>query len=78
MAIRFRSRAVIWIVGSMPNPSSMVPTEMDDMRTTAVWLSVMLTASTIPLQKAGLVLDHRPVCALRRSQLAGGHEIAGL
>ena len=46
MAMRFRSRHVICMVGSRPNSRSITATAMEDIRTTAVWQSVMFTAST--------------------------------
>ena len=66
MAIRFRSRQVIWMLGSIPNCNNCTPAEIEDMRTTAVWQSVMFTASTLPLRCWALPLMASP------SALAGG------
>jgi hypothetical protein len=46
MASRLRSRHVIWTIGSSPSCRAMTPAISDDIRTTAVWLSVMFAAST--------------------------------
>ncbi len=46
MASRFRSRQVICMIASRPFCCAVTPDAMEQTRTTAVWLSVMLTAST--------------------------------
>ena len=52
MASRFRSRQTIWKLGSMPSEIKMVLAAQLAILTTAVWLSVMLTASTMPFRCA--------------------------
>jgi len=46
IASRFRSRHVICMMASTPFCCTWTPEAMELTRTTAVWLSVMLTAST--------------------------------
>ncbi len=46
MARRLRSRQVICMIASRPFCWAWMPEAMEQTRTTAVWLSVMLTAST--------------------------------
>ena len=46
IASRFRSRQVICMMASRPFCCACQPETMELMRTTAVWLSVMLAAST--------------------------------
>jgi len=55
MASRLRSRQVICTTGSTPASLAKAAAAIDDMRTTAVWLSVMLTASTTPLSSFALL-----------------------
>jgi len=50
MAMRFRSRQTIWKFGSSPSWTSRAEVAMLAIRATAVWLSVTLMASTMPLR----------------------------
>src|SRR5579884_690965 len=54
MAMRLRSRQVTWTMGSTPACLAMSAPAMLDRRTTAVWLSVTLAASTKPARAAAL------------------------
>ena len=50
---------------------------MDDMRTTAVWLSVMLTASTVALEQLGLFADDVDIRRLGRAEFRRHRERFG-
>jgi len=52
IAMRLRSRQTICITGSSPCWHHDDADEIDDMRTTEVWLSVMLNASAFSLSSA--------------------------
>jgi hypothetical protein len=47
-AMRLRSRAVIWRIGSTPSSTRSADAASADTFTVAAWLSVTLTASTVP------------------------------
>ena len=55
--MRFMSRVTICITGSWPISRRILAAAMEQKRTTAVWLSVTFTASTLPFKKAGLLLE---------------------
>ena len=52
------------------------PAAMLDMRTMAVWLSVMLTASTVAFQQGGLMADLGGIGALGRAELPGDGKVS--
>ena len=52
------------MTGSSPSCMRIAPAPMLDMRTIAVWLSVMLTASQFPAQQGGFLSDNIAIGAL--------------
>ena len=78
MARRLRSRQTIWKLGSRPSWIRIRQAAQLDMRTTAVWLSVMLTASTIPFEMRRFFSDFLGVGAPGWSQFTGKCKMTGL
>ena len=76
--MRFMSRVTICITGSMPISKRILAAAMEQKRTTAVWLSVTFTASTLPFRKARLVPEMLGVGAPGRTAFAGNGLLAAL
>ena len=71
------SRVTICITGSMPISRRILAAAMEQKRTTAVWLSVTFTASTLPFKKAGFVPEMLGVGTPGRTAFAGDGLLAG-